>query len=268
LRGDLVVAAVAGEIEKAEWGEFRGKEYRGYGAGSRYLAEHGGGADMCLLGEPTENRLVLAHFGTIWLRLSTSGPFVHTAFSGGRLAENSIVRMRDVLDAVLAWLPRWEEQMSYGDVHGVASIGAISGGFPWRVSRTPHRTDLFLDLRVPPDVAMAEARESALDFACSLGVESEVYVSEPGAEIAEDHPLVGAVSEAHEAVFGEPPQRDVVRWFSDASALVARGIPALNYGTSSGLPDPELGENLAVGALTDTARVYALVAARICEVAA
>ena len=40
--------------------------------------------------------------------------------------------------------------MSYGDVRGVANVGAIQGGFGWRVSRTPHRTDLFLDLRVPP----------------------------------------------------------------------------------------------------------------------
>src|SRR5207244_9244306 len=28
LRGDLLVAAVSGEIEKAEWGAFRGKGYR------------------------------------------------------------------------------------------------------------------------------------------------------------------------------------------------------------------------------------------------
>src|SRR5206468_5890057 len=31
LRGDLLVAAVCGEIEKTQWGEeFRGREYRGY----------------------------------------------------------------------------------------------------------------------------------------------------------------------------------------------------------------------------------------------
>ena len=60
------------------------------------------------------------------------------------------MRMRGVLDAVLEWLPSWEEEMSYGDVRGVANVGAIQGGFGWRVSRTPHRTELFLDLRVPP----------------------------------------------------------------------------------------------------------------------
>ena len=161
--GDVLLAAVAGEIEKTQQGEAQGAEYRGYAAGSRYLVGHGGAADMCILGEPTEQKLVLAHFGTLWLRLSTSGPFIHTAFSSGRLEENSIVRMRDVLDRVLEWLPSWEEEMSYGDVRGVANVGAIQGGFGWRVSRTPHRTDLFLDLRVPPDVAMAEARRKALD---------------------------------------------------------------------------------------------------------
>ena len=104
------------------------------------------------------------------------------------------MRMRDVLDRVLEWLPEWEEEMSYGDERGVANVGAIQGGFGWRVSRTPHRTDLFLDLRVPPDVEMAEARRRALEFARTLdGVEAEVYVTAPGAEIEEGHPLVGAI---------------------------------------------------------------------------
>src|SRR5215217_6072330 len=120
LRGDVLVAAVAGEIEKTQHGEAQGAEYRGYAAGSRHLVGHGGAADMCILGEPTENKLVLAHFGTLWMRLSTRGPFVHTAFSSGRLGENSIVRMRDVLDAVVEWLPRWEEEMSYDGFAGVA----------------------------------------------------------------------------------------------------------------------------------------------------
>ena len=214
---------------------------------------------MCILGEPTENKVVLAHFGSLWLRLSTSGPFIHTAFSEGRRDENSIVRMRPVLDAVLEWLPEWEERMSHGGVRGVANVGGIEGGFGWRASRTPHRTDLFLDLRVPPSVSMADARREALEFARSLdGVEAEVYVTAPGAEIEESHALVAALDEAHADVFGARPERDVVRWFSDASVLSRYGIATVNYGTSSGLPDAELGENLSVDGLVDTARVYAL----------
>jgi acetylornithine deacetylase/succinyl-diaminopimelate desuccinylase-like protein len=268
LRGDVLIAAVAGEIEKTQQGDAQGAEYRGYAAGSRYLVGHGGVADMCILGEPTESKLVLAHFGSLWLRLSTHGPFVHTAFSEGRRGENSIVRMQPVLAAVLEWLPTWEEEMSYGDVRGVANVGSIEGGFGWRASRTPHRTDLYLDLRVPPDVEMAEARRKALEFARSLdGVEAEVYVTAPGAEIDSGHPLVGALEEAHAEVFGAPPERDVTRWFSDASVLSRYGIATVNYGTSSGLPDAELGENLAIDGLLKTADVYARAAMKVCGVA-
>ncbi|HEV8687065.1 MAG TPA: M20/M25/M40 family metallo-hydrolase [Gaiellaceae bacterium] len=268
LRGDVLIAAVAGEIEKTQQGDAQGAEYRGYAAGSRHLVTHGGVADMCVLGEPTENKLVLAHFGTIWMRLSTHGPFIHTAFSSGRLDENSIVRMREVLDRVLEWLPAWEEEMSYDGVRGVASVGAVQGGFGWRVSRTPHVTDLFLDLRVPPSVPMSAARRKALEFARGLdGVEAEIYVTAPGAEIDEGHPLVGALEQAHEEVFGAPAERDVTRWFSDASVLSRYGIATVNYGTSSGLPDAELGENLAIDGLVKTAEVYARTAMKVCGVA-
>ena len=268
LRGDVLIAAVAGEIEKTQQGDAQGAEFRGYAAGSRYLVAHGGVADMCILGEPTENKLVLAHFGSLWLRLSTHGPFIHTAFSVGRRDENSILKMRPVLDAVLDWLPSWEEEMSYGEVRGVANVGSIEGGFGWRASRTPHRTDLYLDLRVPPNVPMAEARAKALEFARSLdSVDAEVYVTAPGAEIDEGHPLVSALAEAHEEVFGAPAERDVTRWFSDASVLTRYGIATVNYGTSSGLPDAELGENLSIDGLVQTAEVYARAAMRVCEVA-
>ena len=271
LRGDVIIAAVVGEIEKTQWGEeFRGKQYRGYAAGSRYLVAHGGIADMCLLGEPTELKLVLGHYGAMWVRLSTRGPFVHTAFSSGRQKENAIIRLRDVMDAVLEWIPAWEEQSTYRGLRGVVNVGAIRGGFPWRVSRTPGRADLFLDVRVPPTMAMTEARTAVADLAGSLrrrypdyGVEYEIFVTAPGAEIAEDHPLVQAVAEGHRTVHGQRPETDAVRWFSDASVLSRYGIPTLNYGPSSGLPSSE-GENMEIRALVDTARVYALTAQGIC----
>jgi acetylornithine deacetylase len=270
LRGDVMIAAVSGEIEKTQYGDAQGAEFRGYAAGSRHLVSHGGVADMCILGEPTESKVVLGHFGSLWLRISTKGPFVHTAFSAGKLDENSIVRMRDVLDAVLEWIPTWETDPAnaYRGTSAIVNVGALQGGFGWRVSRTPHRTDLFVDLRVPPDVPMADARRKALEFARSLdGVDAEVYVTAPGAEIAADHPLVGALDEAHEEVFGAAPESDVTRWFSDASVLTRYGIPTVNYGTSSGLPDAELGENLGIDGLVKTAEVYARAAMIVCEAA-
>jgi acetylornithine deacetylase/succinyl-diaminopimelate desuccinylase-like protein len=276
LRGDLLVAAVCGEIEKTQWGDAQGPEYRGYATGTRHLVTHGGVADMCILGEPTESKLVLGHFGSLWLRIGVRGAFVHTAFSEGRRDENSILRMREVLDAVLEWIPGWEDapENAYGGAKAIVNVGALQGGFGWRVSRTPHRTDLFLDVRVPPTKPMAAARTEVLALVRDLAgrfpdyaVDGEVYVTAPGAEIEESHPLVRVLDEAHEAVFGEPPGRDVTRWFSDASVLTRYGIATVNYGTSSGLLDTRKGENLAIDGLVKTTDVYARAAMRVCGVA-
>lgn len=276
LKGDVMIAAVAGEIEKTQHGSAQGAEYRGYAAGSRYLVSHGGVADMCILGEPTESKVVLGHFGSLWLRISTQGPFIHTAFSEGRRGENSILRMRDVLDAVLEWVPTWEDDPAnaYRGAKAIVNVSAVQGGFGWRVSRTPHRTDLFLDVRVPPTKGMSVARTEVLGMVRALGerfpehgIEGEVYVTAPGAEIAEDHPLIGALDVAHADVFGSPPERDVTRWFSDASVLTRYGIATVNYGTSSGLLDTVKGENLEIDGLVKTAEVYARAAMNVCGVA-
>jgi len=276
LKGDVLIAAVAGEIEKTQYLDATGGEFRGYAAGTRYLVTHGGVADMCLLGEPTEGKVVLGHFGSLWLRVRVHGNFIHTAFSEGKRGQNSILRAHEVLGAVQEWIPTWEDDPanSYRGAKAIVNIGAIEGGFGWRVSRTPHHTDLFLDVRVPPTKEMAVARREVLDWVRSLGerfpdygVEGEVYVTAPGAEIEEGHELVTAIDAAHEEVFGAKPDRDVTRWFSDASALTRYGIPTVNYGTSTGLMDVELGENLEIDGLVKTAETYARVAMRVGEVA-
>ena len=276
LRGDVLVAAVCGEIEKTQYGDAQGAEYRGYAAGTRYLVSHGGVADMCLLGEPTEGKVVLGHFGALWLRIRVQGNFIHTAFSEGKRDANSILRMHEVLAAVREWIPEWEDnpENGYGGAKAIVNIGAIEGGFGWRVSRTPHHTDLFLDVRVPPTKPMAVARREVLEMVRGLGerfpeygIEGEVYVTAPGAEIDEGHELVAAIDASHAAVYGEVPGRDVTRWFSDASALTRYGVPTVNYGTSTGLMDVELGENLEIDGLVKTAEVYAKVAVHVCGAA-
>ena len=273
LAGDVLIAAVCGEIEKTQYGDAVGSEYRGYAAGSRYLVTHGGVADMCLLGEPTEGKLVVGHFGALWLRIRVHGNFIHTAFSEGKRELNSVLRMHRVTAAVLEWIPTWENDPTnaYRGAKAIVNLGAIDGGFGWRVSRTPHHTDLFLDIRVPPTKPMAGARSEVLAMVRELtarfpdyGIEGEIYVTAPGAEIDDQHELVAAIDASHAEVFGSTPERDVPRWFSDASVLTRYGIPTVNYGTSTGLMDVELGENLEIDGLVRTAEVYAKIVVRVC----
>jgi acetylornithine deacetylase/succinyl-diaminopimelate desuccinylase-like protein len=192
LKGDVIIAAVAGEIEKTQWGEFQGKEYRGYGCGTHYLVNHGILPDMCILGEPTDMHVVLEHFGSMWVRISCTGIYVHTAFCEGREEMNSIRRMHEVMEAVMKWIANWEKNASHGGKKALVNLGGIRGGHAWRASRTPEKTDLFLDVRVPPTIPMTDARRNIQQMFIELekkhpdwGLDFETYVSVPGARIGE-----------------------------------------------------------------------------------
>ena len=101
-----------------------------------------------------------------------------------------------------------------------------------------------------------------LDALVAIDVHTHVQASQDGTSFPKDSPEA-AVAE----VFGSAPERDVTRWFSDASVLSRYGIATVNYGTSSGLLDTVKGENLEIDGLVKTAEVYARAAARVCGVA-
>jgi acetylornithine deacetylase len=273
LKGDVIIAAVAGEIEKTQWDEFKGKEYRGYGCGTHYLVNHGVLPDMCILGEPTDMHVVLEHFGSMWVRISCTGIYVHTAFCEGREEMNSIRRMHELMDPIMKWISGWEKKASYAGKKAIVNLGGIRGGHAWRASRTPEKTDLFLDVRVPPTIAMSEARRDIQQVFLDLekqhpdwGLEFETYVSVPGAQISQDHDMIRAIDASHERIMGKPPERDVVTWCSDASVLTRYGVETVNYGPSSGPRDKE-GEKVRVQTLMDITKIYALTAAELCGVA-
>jgi len=273
LEGDIILAAVCGEIEKAQWGEFQGREFRGYGAGSHYLVSHGVLPDMCILGEPTDMHLVLEHAGSMWVRVGVTGNYVHSAFAPGKEEQNAIRRMSHVLEEVVRWIPEWQKQAQWAGRPGFVNIGCVQAGHPWRTSRTPERADLFLDVRVPPTMSMTDARRAAKKLFLAMkerhpehGLEFETYVSVPGATIDENHAMVKAIERNHERVVGQPPARDTVLWCSDASVLSRFGCPTVNYGPSSGPRDHE-GEKVAIRTLVDITKVYALTAAEICGAA-
>jgi acetylornithine deacetylase len=272
LKGDVIIAAVAGEIEKTQWGDFKGKEYRGYGFGTHYLVNHGVLPDMCILGEPTDMHVVLEHFGSMWVCISCTGIYVHTAFCEGREEMNSIRRMHQIMEPIMKWIANWEKNASHGGKKALVNLGGIRGGHAWRASRTPEKTDLFLDVRVPPTIPMSEARRNIQQMFFELekkypdwGLEFETYVSVPGARISEEHEMIKAIDTNHEQIMGKRPEREVVTWCSDASVLSRYGIETVNYGPSSGPRDKE-GEKVQIKTLVDITKIYALVAAELCGV--
>jgi acetylornithine deacetylase/succinyl-diaminopimelate desuccinylase-like protein len=185
---------------------------------------------------------------------------------------NSIRRMHHLMGSVMDWIAQWEREKSHGGKKAIVNLGGIRGGHAWRASRTPEKTDLFLDVRVPPTVEMTEARREVQGLFLALqeqhpdwGLEFETYVSVPGARIDESHPMVQAIEANHERLMGTRPEREVVTWCSDASVLSRYGVPTVNYGPSSGPRDKE-GEKVKIQTLVDITKIYALTAAELCGI--
>lgn len=272
LKGDIMIAAVAGEIEKSPVDDFQGREYRGYGEGTRYALVHGGVADMCVLGEPTKFEVHLGNFGSLWLKLTARGDLVPTAWCDQ--VGNCIESMSSLVRSLRNWIERYRERSYYFGRSPGVNVGAIQGGWPWRLSRTPTYCHLYLDIRFPPSVHPLDIIEEIKNVIRdeqkqnpTLEVEIEPLVTMPPTEIPREMPVVQAIIKAHKSVLGEDPVETFHGPETDAAHLNRYGIPTVIYGPAGrnrpGVADYVYGWQ-SVDDLVKAARVYALTALDIC----
>ncbi|HJP38258.1 MAG TPA: M20/M25/M40 family metallo-hydrolase [Gammaproteobacteria bacterium] len=268
LGGDVVIAGVCGEIEKAPTGEFDGPDYQGYGVGTKFAITHGAVADACILGEPTNMMLIPRHCGTTWLKIEIPGVLIHTAWSEPE--QNAISHSTLVLDALHKWMPEYIEANAIGDWRPKVNIAAIDGGWSWRGARTPDTCTIYLDVRTMPDVMPIAVyrevreliRETVREHACLEGTTVDIYVSAPGTSIPDDHELIATIVEAHTRQLGTAPEFGTEIWYSDAAHMNRYGIPTVNYGSAGRIRsggggfDTHQGEAVHIGDMLDIIKVY------------
>ena len=272
LKGDILIAAVCGEIEKSPVDDFRGPMYRGYGEGTRFLITRGGVVDGCILGEPTKLQLVRGNFGTVWIKLHTKGELSHTAWSDQ--VYNCIGGMAGLLTELKNWSDEYSERNEYLGTRPLVNISAIQGGWPWRLSRTPSYCNLYLDVRYIPGIHPLEIKEEirkvitkAKKKEPKLDVKEELLITIPPAETPDDDPVIQIVKTAHKQIFGQDPEESFKGTYTDASHLTSYGIPTVTYGPAGrnkpGVPDYVYGWQ-SVEDLINTTKVYTLAALDFC----
>ncbi len=275
LGGDLVIAGVAGEIEKAPVGRFDDRKFQGYGVGTKFALSHGAVADYCILGEPTNFKLVLAHAGSAWVKISIPGVLAHTAWADQ--TRNAILHASRVVDAVNCWIPGYQRKHTRGDFFPRVNIAAIEGGWPWRGARSPDECTIYVDVRTPPDILPIEVlRELRGVVAAALSGESaptatvDLYCTNPGTAITEENDLVRQIDAAHAAEFGTRPDRVIENWYSDAAHMNRYGIPSVNYGSAGRIRSggagwsPNQGEHVHIGDLIALTRIYTRLIISLC----
>ena len=279
LAGDVVIAGVAGEIEKAPVNDFDGPQYQGYGVGTKYAISHGAVADYCILGEPTNMMLIPRHCGTTWFKITVPGHLIHTAWSD--VEKNAINKSRVILDAIHEWIPGYVEQHSMGDFRPRVNVAAIEGGWPWRGARTPDGCSIYMDVRTLPDELPVQAYNEVREMVNAAvranpqleGTKVEIFVTAPGTSIPDDHELVQSVIAAHRNQLGKPPEMGTETWYSDAAHMNRYGIPTVNYGSAGRIRSggggfsTHQGEHVHIGDMVDITKVYVELLLNMCGVA-
>jgi acetylornithine deacetylase len=283
LAGDILIAGVVGETERAPVDQYQGIDFRGGKVGSKYLVTHGLTADYAIIGEPTGLRLQLGETGYCFAKITVHGKSQHTWCK--EFGIDPIDKMTKVIAAIKDWEPIYKERHRHSYMEPRIGIGAIQGGYPYKPCNCPApNCNLYIDIRTLPGENFLQTRrelEAVLeklknedpDFRADV----DFYLTGNGYELEQSNPVVKAVTQAHFAIHAKPvsvaaPNRHAVS--SDGGPMFEYGIKALCYGpggVSTGgdftLYDPDQGQEevLSIQNLVNAARVYALAALDICR---
>ncbi len=277
LRGDVSMAGVVGEIEKAPVDEFSGASFAGYGTGTRHLILHGVTADGAILAEPTGLRVSNANMGVVWAKITATGTMSHSALSNRPGVANAVRAIHRIQTAVERWIEDYESNHCCMGERPNVTIAAIRGGWPWRLSRNPVEASLYLDIRTVPGQStedikrglrgvLREAADGANPPALSF------CVNDPPTRLEEGAPLVRAALSAHEEITGETSTPIIRRPASDSTHFNRYGIPCVCYGPG-GRMHPEagkkgmmhaVGEHVWVEDVATAAQVYLAAALTLC----
>lgn len=264
LCGRIVLSAVMAECDTL-------------GLGTLHMLESGIRADFAINGEPTDLRIMTRHVGVTQIRIRASGVPVHVCRKGeGPNAVHALIPALAALDErCLTYSP-------HQDFPGLPSlnIGYVQGGI--MASMHADSAEALVDVRtVPgmtPDSVLADIK-GAIERAGTATADVHPVTAEllDRPAFCQQHPflvepsetVVQAIAAAHRKVLDEEPYIGPlfpqVYFGTDASHIARAGIPTVIYGPGKVEEINVADESMPVADIVDTARVYALAAAALCE---
>jgi acetylornithine deacetylase/succinyl-diaminopimelate desuccinylase-like protein len=276
LKGDVILAAVVGEISRSPIGPWQSQEYRGEGVGTRHLLTHGMHSDYAICCDGSDMTIVWTQTGVVQAKITTFGK-PEAAWGTKRTAYpmdevNAIVKMTKVIAAVEQWGAAFEEMHIYqsptGPLFPKVNIGAIEGGAPYRPNYFPGVCSIYVDIRMPPHVRPVEIKRELEAMLNGLGIvyELDLYKSLLGHEGRNVEPLVQSAQESFQYLFGtairhEAPDRASI--WTDTNLYNELGIPAIKIGPR-GRRISARNEEIDIDEMMKAAQLYALIALDIC----
>lgn len=212
-------------------------------------------ADACILTEPSEGRLILAHKGFVWLEIATHGRAAH----GSRwdLGVSAIGKMGKII-AALERFDREELRARSHPLVGPASqhCALVEGGSG--LSTYAEKCVLKVERRTLPGETPEQVALEIAEVIRQAGEEADVTIMLARAPLIcdRDAAVARAVREAASRVCGDVPEEGGVAYWMDAAIFAAAGIPTVNYGPS-GAGAHEAVEWVDLGSVVSCAQVLA-----------
>jgi acetylornithine deacetylase/succinyl-diaminopimelate desuccinylase-like protein len=277
LKGDCILAAVAGEISRTPIGPYQSGAYRGEGTGTRHLLTHGIQSDFAICADRSGHSIVWAQNGVAQIRINTFGN-PHAAWGMTREQEppeenNAVLQMMKLIQAIDHWAADFEKRCIYQSAIGPllpkVNIGAIQGGAPFRPNYFPGVCSLYVDVRTPPEVRPMQVQRELKEVLRKTGIkfDMEPYASLMGYEAKGVEPIVEAVKQAFITATGKPPPAPNAfraSIWTDTNVYNEMGIPTLKFGLG-GKKHAIRSEQIDIEEIYIGAQVYALAAAEICN---
>ncbi|MCZ6885055.1 MAG: M20/M25/M40 family metallo-hydrolase, partial [Alphaproteobacteria bacterium] len=277
VKGDLILAAVAGEISRTPIGPFQSEDYRGEGTGTRHLLTHGVQSDYAIVADGSALSVIWAQTGVAQFKISTYGnprsAWGRTRADAPPKDSSAVLRMMDVVAAVDAWAEDFEDktvyQSSNGPILSKVNIGAIQGGAPYRPNYYPGVCDLYVDVRMPPEVTPVDVQRQLKAVLAKLDTKTDVqmYGSLMGYDAVGVEPVAETLEATYQNLYGEKtpavtPGRSSI--WTDTNIYNEMGIPACKFGPR-GVRWTLRSEQVEIEEIYQAAQVYALAAAEICN---
>jgi acetylornithine deacetylase len=222
LAGDVILTVVVDE------------EYASIGMSA--VIKNGWKADACIITEPTEMQLTIAHKGFVWADFETFGIAAHG--SQPETGVDAITKMGHVL----VELDKLNQRLLGSKRHKLLGTGSlhaslISGG--QELSSYPAHAKLQVERRTIPSETTEQVNEQfqqilrflALDDPTFQG-KATITLVRDSFEIAENAPIVKLLKQCIQQVRGEQPVVSGAGFWMDSALTGAAGIPTVVYGPS------------------------------------
>ena len=181
---------------------------------------------LAIVGEPTLCKVITAHKGDLWLRVTTRGKSAHGSKPHlGKNAVHAMARVVEELETNYATTLRQRTHPLLG--HATVNVGFIAGGRQPNI--VPDRCEILIDRRTLPGETDAGVFAELRALLRRLGVDAELTDTKnapcPALETDPNLPLVRQLTRC-------AGQRRAlgVDYFSDAAVLASGGIPSVLLG--------------------------------------